>query len=309
MSKINFLYFIVATSLIAIVSLGSFSIFFLSTSFANLIKNNAEYEAIKIGQHLSDPFRNVDKVTGELPIGFIEMANRAVVDFGLLKIKVFSPIGETVYSSSEEDIGKINKKDYFHNIVAKGKPFTEVINKETKSLEDEVMRVDVVETYVPIMQAGNFIGAFEVYLDITDEKNELNSLVFKSSILLFLIATTLILAILVISFTAWRSFIKQELAEKKTIQQSLGLQEKNSELLIINEEKVKLIDELQGAISEIKTLQGLIPICMYCKKIKNDKGFWDQLEIYIEKHSDADFTHGCCPECYKKEMEKIKKDH
>ena len=307
MSRINFLYFIVATSLIAIVSLGSFSIFYLSTSFANLIKNNAEHEAIKIGQHLSDAFRNVDKVTGELPIGFIEMANRAVVDFGLLKIKVFAHDGETIYSTSEEDISKINENDYFHNIVAKGEVLTRVAQKNTKSLEGQIVSVDVVETYVPIMQAGNFIGAFEVYLDITDEKNELNNLIFKSSILLFLIATTLILAILVISFIAWRSFIKQELAEKKTIQQSLSLQEKNSELLIINEEKVKLIDELQGAISEIKTLQGLIPICMYCKKIKNDKGFWDQLEIYIEKHSDADFTHGCCPECYKIQIEKIKK--
>ena len=250
MSKINFLYFIVATSLIAIVSLGSFSIFFLSTSFANLIKNNAEYEAIKIGQHLSDSFRNADKVTGELPIGFIKMANRAVVDFGLLKIKVFSPIGETVYSSSEEDIGKINKKDYFHNIVAKGKPFTEVINKETKSLEDEVMRVDVVETYVPMMQADNFIGAFEVYLDITDEKNELNNLIFKSSILLFLIATALILAILAISFIAWRSFIKQELAEKKTIQQRLSLQEKNSELLIIEDKLVEINENLESLVRE-----------------------------------------------------------
>ena len=287
MSKINFLYFIVAASLIAVVSLGSFSIFFLSTSFANLAKNNAEYEAIKIGQHLSDSFRNVDKVTGELPIGFIESANRAVVDFGLLKIKVFSPIGETVYSSSEEDIGKINKKDYFHNIVAKGKPFTEVINKETKSLEDEVMRVDVVETYVPMMQAGNFIGAFEVYLDITDEKNELNNLIFKSSILLFLIATTLILAILGISFIARRSFINQELAE---------------------EEREKFIVELQKALEEIKTLQGIIPICMYCKKIKSEKGIWDQLELYIEKHSDADFSHGICPDCYKVQMERLQKD-
>jgi hypothetical protein len=51
------------------------------------------------------------------------------------------------------------------------------------------------------------------------------------------------------------------------------------------------------AEEHIKTLEGLIPICASCKKIRNDQGFWDLLELYIQKHSDAQFTHGICPEC------------
>jgi hypothetical protein len=47
---------------------------------------------------------------------------------------------------------------------------------------------------------------------------------------------------------------------------------------------------------------------MYCKKIKSEKGIWDQLEIYIEEHSDADFSHGICPDCYKIQLDKLKKD-
>ena len=307
MSKINFLYFIVVTSLIVVVFISCFSIFFLSPSFKDLVIKNAASESVKVTRHLSEPFQNMDKLTRDLPSDFTETASLAVADFKLMKIKVFAHDGETIYSTSEEDISKINENDYFHNIVAKGEVLTRVAQKNTKSLEGQIVSVDVVETYVPIMHAGSFVGAFEVYFDITANNNDLEDLLFKSNALLLLIAAGLLISILFISFIAKRSFIKQELAEKKTIQQSLSLQEKNSELLIINEEKVKLIDELQGAISEIKTLQGLIPICMYCKKIKNDKGFWDQLEIYIEKHSDADFTHGCCPECYKTQIEKIKK--
>ena len=73
-------------------------------------------------------------------------------------------------------------------------------------------------------------------------------------------------------------------------------------------ERKKLIVKLQKALDEIKTLRGIIPICSYCKKIKSEKGIWDQLEIYIEEHSDADFSHGMCPDCYKIQLEKFKKD-
>ena len=55
--------------------------------------------------------------------------------------------------------------------------------------------------------------------------------------------------------------------------------------------------QLQKALDEIKTLQGIIPICANCKKIRNDKGFWEHVEKYISDHTDALFTHGLCPEC------------
>ena len=63
------------------------------------------------------------------------------------------------------------------------------------------------------------------------------------------------------------------------------------------EEREKLILELQEAISKIKMLSGLLPICASCKKIRNDQGYWEQIEIYIQEHSEAEFSHGFCPEC------------
>jgi DNA repair exonuclease SbcCD ATPase subunit len=66
------------------------------------------------------------------------------------------------------------------------------------------------------------------------------------------------------------------------------------------EEREKLIRELQDALAEVKTLSGLLPICSSCKKIRDDNGSWSQIEVYIRKHSDAEFTHGLCPECAKR---------
>lgn len=66
------------------------------------------------------------------------------------------------------------------------------------------------------------------------------------------------------------------------------------------EERERLIVELEEALSKIKTLKGLIPICASCKKIRDDKGFWNKLEAYIETHSEAEFSHGICPDCLDK---------
>jgi PAS domain S-box-containing protein len=63
------------------------------------------------------------------------------------------------------------------------------------------------------------------------------------------------------------------------------------------QERETLIEELQDALVRIKTLKGLIPICASCKKIRTDKGFWQQIEEYIGDHSDAEFSHGLCPDC------------
>ena len=66
------------------------------------------------------------------------------------------------------------------------------------------------------------------------------------------------------------------------------------------EERDKLVAELQKTLSEVKTLRGFLPICSYCKQIRDDKGYWSQIESYIHKHSDAEFSHGICPECANK---------
>ncbi|MEI6562373.1 MAG: response regulator [Verrucomicrobiota bacterium] len=65
-------------------------------------------------------------------------------------------------------------------------------------------------------------------------------------------------------------------------------------------ERERLIAELQKALAEVKTLSGLLPICSGCKKIRDDHGYWNRIETFIAEHSDAEFSHGICPECAQK---------
>ena len=58
-------------------------------------------------------------------------------------------------------------------------------------------------------------------------------------------------------------------------------------------------ERLEAALAEVKTLTGLLPICSACKKIRDDQGYWNHVEAYIESHSEATFSHGMCPECGK----------
>ena len=66
------------------------------------------------------------------------------------------------------------------------------------------------------------------------------------------------------------------------------------------EERERLILELQEALAEVRTLSGLLPICASCKSIRNDQGYWQQIEAYIKEHSKAEFSHSVCPKCAEK---------
>lgn len=76
----------------------------------------------------------------------------------------------------------------------------------------------------------------------------------------------------------------------------------------MEKERETLIKKLEDALAEIKTLRGLLPICSFCKQIRNDEGCWQQLESYISAHSDAEFSHGICPACLEKEYPFIIKE-
>jgi DNA repair exonuclease SbcCD ATPase subunit len=124
-----------------------------------------------------------------------------------------------------------------------------------------------------------FQGAFEIYYDITARKQQLDKLLSRSSAVVFIIALGLLLSIIVILFIENKTIYKRKQAEK---------------------ERENLIAELQDAVTKIKTLSGLLPICSNCKKIRDDKGYWKQIESYIRDHSEAEFTHSMCPICAKK---------
>jgi hypothetical protein len=59
------------------------------------------------------------------------------------------------------------------------------------------------------------------------------------------------------------------------------------------------VADLQSALSQVKQLSGLLPICSYCKRIRSDHDYWEQVDCYLAQHTDAEFSHGICPHCYK----------
>jgi phosphoserine phosphatase RsbU/P len=80
-------------------------------------------------------------------------------------------------------------------------------------------------------------------------------------------------------------------------------------LLKLQESLAERVAELQDALSKVKQLTGLLPICCYCKRIRSDKNYWEQVDSYVAQHSAAQFSHGICPDCYQRvcaELDAIK---
>ena len=84
------------------------------------------------------------------------------------------------------------------------------------------------------------------------------------------------------------------------VNRALREAEERANLKRAEEEREKLIHELQEALAKVRTLSGMLPICASCKKIRDDKGYWNQIESYIRDHSEAEFSHSICPDCKKK---------
>ena len=108
-------------------------------------------------------------------------------------------------------------------------------------------------------------------------------------------------------------FINRPISDKELLARvRAGERIKRAEDALRGREKDQqtLISQLKEALAEIKTLKGCLPICASCKKIRDDEGYWNQLEAYISKHTDAIFNHGLCPECaelYRAQIKKVSK--
>lgn len=117
-------------------------------------------------------------------------------------------------------------------------------------------------------------------------------------------AVTISFTTLIAAFTltfAHRHRQRRKKAEKELYAHHEQLEktvaERTEQLTEINREIIQKNEALQNALDQVKTLSGLLPICSYCKKIRDDKGYWNQLEGYLSKHSEIILSHGICPEC------------
>lgn len=173
--------------------------YFIHPAFIKLIVQNTENEASRTAHRLQ---RRVlaDYQAGKFTLSpdTVTYLKEAESDYSLWKSKVFNHDGEILYSSHEKDIGTLNQNSYFHHQVAMGKNFTKLVQKDTTSLEGEIVALDVVETYVPIMINGQFVGAFELYYDISARRKALDEHMEWVDKLLLLLSSIAIFAAFVI---------------------------------------------------------------------------------------------------------------
>ena len=187
-------------SIIIAIALILYNTFLITPSFTTLLINATESDAVRITRHLASSMLISEKTEIRRDSLNIQLLKKEIEtikkDFELMNFKAFSPSGEIVFSGDPNEVGEINQKRYFHDIVAKGKVYAKVVPKDEESLEGKKVTRDVLETYVPLMSNGKFLGAFEVYYDITDRKKQLDKLLSQSSTLVIIFASGLLIAII-----------------------------------------------------------------------------------------------------------------
>jgi diguanylate cyclase (GGDEF)-like protein len=139
----------------------------------------------------------------------------------LVKMRIFSPSGEIIYSSVPAEVGRFNQEAYFRELAASGVARAEIIPTQSRSLENEVVPADVVETYVPITRGGRLVGIFELYYNVSRERKDLSRLVYRSYGTLFVMALGLLALVLASSLQAHRSMQERARAEERLRQLSL----------------------------------------------------------------------------------------
>lgn len=201
-------------------ALSIYNVFFIYPSLTELIIDNTKNDAVRVAKHLASTFM---PVTSE-PRPFSANPeiryeiNNIINTFELNKIKVFSNTGEIIFSSDLDDIGKFNKEKYFHEIVAQGNVYAKVQKKDTKSLEGQKLTADVVETYVPQMNGDVFLGAFEIYYDITGRKEKFDKLLSLSSAVLSIVVFGLLIAIGLVWLKENKTRIARRMVEKALLE-------------------------------------------------------------------------------------------
>ncbi len=261
----RFLNTIIAISILVIFIQVGVDIFIIYPSFVKHATDSAENEAVRLAKHLAPDLRTAVKDSGKSMINqdLIHTIKAAETNFNLYKLKLFNLDGVTLYSTDKEDVNKIIESEYFNLVVTQGQVLTKTVKKDTKSREGQLVKADVVETYVPILEDDYIIGALEIYYNITEQRAKLTRQ--------FWVSTSLLLGLsfffLVIVIGVGRKMI--------------GLQKS-----ILEKEKIQVVLEMAGMVCH-EINQPLMTISGYSEmildEIKKDEDVYHKIKIIAEQ--------------------------
>jgi len=197
----RFLRSILILSIVLAIALVSYKIFFINPSFTKLLVDTTEADAVRITRHLASSMlisHETEIRKDSLDPRLSKEIDQIKEDFELMNLKVFSPSGKTVFSANPNETGEINQSPYFRDIVSKGKVHAKMVPKDKESLEGQRVTSDVLELYVPLMNDGRFLGAFEIYYDVTDRRKQLEKVIKEATTIMLMFASGLLIAILFI---------------------------------------------------------------------------------------------------------------
>ena len=247
--EIRFLRTIFLTSLALALILPLYVISVSYPSFTKIFFESTKDDAVRAARHLVSMY-SMEK--NELTYDFLDVhlskdINMIKKDFGVTDFKVLSDTGQIIFSTHSEDIGRVNREAYFHEGVATGKTFAEIIEIYKETHESHELPTYVLETYVPIMSNDVCRGAFAFDYDITTRKRKLDKLLTRSVTLVFSIALGFFVLILITLFKENKTIAGRKQAEEalQTAYDQLEqrVQERTAELQGANEQLRREIAE------------------------------------------------------------------
>ncbi len=252
-------------SLAIAVLLPGYEYLFVYPAYNELLLEETESEAVRYASYMvrTIDLENQFLTEDRLPEGLEESLQPASRDKRLIKLRIFSTYGEIIFSTKQEEVGTLNKKPYFHEIVAKGQVYSKVVQKDRKTAEGDVAKIDIVETYVPFMVDDAFGGAIEVYYDITGSVGKINSLFFYSMATTLVMSLGFLVAIYVALYRAYISLLARDKAEEalqlaneeleqRVTERTLELSQANEQLTEQIAERTQAQVALGQVLEEIK---------------------------------------------------------
>ncbi len=265
MLRIKLLRNLLFLSLAITILLPGYEYLVLHPSYKNLLTEETENEAVRYASYMVRTLglENQSLTKDRLPEALDESLQPVKRDKQLLKLRIFSSLGEIIFSTKADEIGTLNEKTYFREIVAKGQVYSKVVQKDRKTADGVTTKTDIVETYVPFMANDSFGGAIEVYYDVTDSIDKVKAISFHSIFTAALLSLVFLVAIGIALKRTYLSFQERDAAEEslKVANEALEerVNERTGELSDANEQLIEQIAErthaqiaLAGAMEDLK---------------------------------------------------------